>query len=233
MLYWWFGLPLWNVAAGCQVSTWSVWTECSKTCGAATRTRRRAILRGDVSRCPELMQTHECQTQQMCADSDKPRMVRCKKHGFGVVLFTQHFDKVSANPFHCVVCPAGRFAESSGGVLPWRSWKAQTFMFPELCTACPSSYYSVTGSSSCTHCSPGTHNSVGSATCIECKIGRFSDSCFLCPEGYFNDEKNARNCKACSIGRYSNDERSACPNRFIQIRKVVCPVSSKSSIVGF
>ena len=55
----------------CQVSEWTVWSACSKTCGGGTHTRTRTITQlpsTDGLQCPDLEETHECNTQECPID---------------------------------------------------------------------------------------------------------------------------------------------------------------------
>lgn len=165
------------------------------------------------------------------AETDsKPKVIRCKNRGSGVVLFhKKHFEQGTLAQFPCVHCPAGLFAENSRGVLPWRSVAKRTFMFQNVCSACPVNKFSAGGNQKCVRCASGMHSNVkGSSACVMCPTGRYvlpkTNVCRLCPTGYYTNSTNSLNCKACGVGRYSGESRTACSFLFVQKTKRICPV---------
>ena len=80
----------------------------------------------------------------------------------------------------------------------------------------------------CVTCPSGTACSVGTAVPKDCLPGSFSnssgqESCFLCPEGQFQDMYRQTDCKACPRGFYCK-EGSSTP--------VPCPGGTSSNVVG-
>ena len=53
-------------ARNCRVSSWGYWSQCTKTCGSGTQTRRRYVTwypSCGGSSCPSLVQTVSCNTR--------------------------------------------------------------------------------------------------------------------------------------------------------------------------
>ena len=48
---------------GCQVTAFSAWSACSKTCGGGTQTRQRSVTQTGND-CPSLQETQSCNTQE-------------------------------------------------------------------------------------------------------------------------------------------------------------------------
>lgn len=59
-------------AKDCQVSEWSKWSECSRTCGGGTQTRTRTITSPAVAggECPVLSETQACNSQSCSTDCE-------------------------------------------------------------------------------------------------------------------------------------------------------------------
>ncbi len=55
------------VPVDCAVSSWSVWSPCTKSCGSGTKKRNRTITKQPANggrSCPSLSETTSCNTQR-------------------------------------------------------------------------------------------------------------------------------------------------------------------------
>ena len=95
----------------CQVSAWSLWSTCSKTCGSGTRYRTRTVTSSTIlngATCPTLREEEPCNTQACpinCTVSDWSDWSTCSKTcGGGTQSITRTIKTQPANGG--TLCPA-------------------------------------------------------------------------------------------------------------------------------
>lgn len=103
---------------------------------------------------------------------------------------------------HCVACPAGRHAQSSGA---------------SECTACwPGTFSDRMGTSACSVCAAGRAQGLRGATgCVDCMAGRFAagsaaSTCIECPVHSVSPGQSRVTCTVCVRSTYPASNMTTC-----------------------
>jgi hypothetical protein len=130
---------------------------------------------------------------------DEIQQSTCKKTGDG---------KYNSNPTYPPEwCKSGEYpnAQQKGCESCPSGWQRVKDKPSNNCEICPIGTYEVE-KSSCKDCPEGKTSDKASfnSNHCECKTGRYDESCYHCPEGFYSDERDSKYCKRCEIGRYQN-----------------------------
>lgn len=81
----------------CQVSEWTPWSECDKSCGTGVMLRTRKIIRAPQNggkHCPSLTQKRSCQGIRCHSERGKRVFPGGCKFTFKIIFFCEYFSEL-------------------------------------------------------------------------------------------------------------------------------------------
>jgi len=185
----------------CEVSAWTGWDTCTKSCGNGNHKRRRQIEVSSVfggKACPLVSDSEQCNEQCCFGYENEGGIVggTCQPCAAGAASAGVAVGVASV----CVACPAGQYqSEAAEG----------------HCVKCAAGTFAITaGQSSCVQCIAGTFADEGASECTSCAAGKYSHAawsfCAACQTGQFTNSTGAAACGTCPSGQFPRAASTTC-----------------------
>ena len=150
----------------------------------------------------------------------------CKSCPTGSYKYRTIFDWNVGTPTNdCAACPMGRYQDEVGTETCKRCSVGQyrDDIGFSSCLTCPGGWFHTDNRYECAQCEPGRYSGLGSQTCTLCPSGFFSNTvgtatCKSCLVGMYQTSVGSRACFDCEAGRFNDQEQQvsciACPSGY-------------------